>query len=262
MSVSKIYSKYDAFIIDLWGVIHDGITVFPKAIDCLKQLRKHNKKIVFLSNSPRTEGTIVKLLSGFGIVRDLYDGIVTSGMLAQQYCQNNYHETTNCYIIGDIIGESIIKNSNLVACDDISQAGLLLAIGVGNSTISRCIADLEIAQKRNISMICANPDIEIVRASGERISCAGKIAHIYQEMGGHVIYFGKPYTAVYDSCKRILNQLLGDNYNILAIGDSYNTDINGAENYGVDSCLILSGIADSSKSNYKRLVAKLKYFSW
>ena len=51
--LSEIQSKYDAFFIDLWGVVHNGIQLYPSAIDVLKNLNQLDKRFVLLSNAPR-----------------------------------------------------------------------------------------------------------------------------------------------------------------------------------------------------------------
>ena len=88
-------------------------------------------------------------------------------------------------------------------------------------------------------MICANPDLEVIRGKKREI-CAGSLAQRYEELGGKVKYFGKPYKEIYEKSLKLLK--IKKNNKILALGDSLRTDIAGANNFGIDSLLITSGI--------------------
>ena len=53
------------------------------------------------------------------------------------------------------------------------------------------------ARERKLTLICANPDIVVER--GDRlIYCAGAIAELYRELGGEVIFYGKPHRPIYE----------------------------------------------------------------
>ena len=60
--LSEIYHKYDVFFIDLWGVIHNGIQLYPEAIEVLENLYKLNKKFVLMPNAPRPAKDVEKFL--------------------------------------------------------------------------------------------------------------------------------------------------------------------------------------------------------
>ena len=101
-------------------------------------------------------------------------------------------------------------------------------------------------------MICTNPDL-IVDRGEEREYCAGSIAKIFEELGGKVNYFGKPYPLVYTQSTRTNNK------KILCIGDNLNTDIRGANMQNFSSLLISAGIhRDEINSNLNNLLKKYK----
>jgi ribonucleotide monophosphatase NagD (HAD superfamily) len=88
-------------------------------------------------------------------------------------------------------------------------------------------------------MICANPDHEVIRGE-RRLICAGALAARYEELGGTVRYYGKPYPEVYRRCFELLG--IKDRARILAVGDSLRTDIAGADGAGIDSVLVTGGL--------------------
>ena len=75
-------ADYDAFILDLWGVIHDGQHPYPGARKCLESLHAEGKKIVLLSNAPRRAHMAEAALLRMGVPPACYDAILTSGEAA------------------------------------------------------------------------------------------------------------------------------------------------------------------------------------
>ena len=51
--LSEIFNFYDTYIIDLWGVMHNGIKLNSGALEVVENLFTQNKRVVFLSNAPR-----------------------------------------------------------------------------------------------------------------------------------------------------------------------------------------------------------------
>ena len=76
---APLADRFDGFILDLWGVIHDGVNAFPHAVDCLARLREAGKRTLLLSNVPRPNDAAQALMRGMGIPDDLYTDILTSG---------------------------------------------------------------------------------------------------------------------------------------------------------------------------------------
>ena len=104
-------------------------------------------------------------------------------------------------------------------------------------------------------MICTNPDL-IVQRGSTKVYCAGTLAAIFEELGGKVVYFGKPYPEIYNFCTN-------KGETILAIGDNIRTDIKGANNMKFDSLFITGGIHKSEflnlpLENYDKILEKYK----
>ncbi len=247
-SISEISSRYDAFIVDLWGVIHDGKQLYPHALDALKGLKAAGKTVLFLSNAPRRAARICEALTAMGITENYYDGVVSSGELCYQALAFPKEEpfitlSKGSYaVIGPARDRGVLAGSGLVETDKLEEAGFIVAVGFDrdDSSLDEKIPELHTALTAGIPMICANPDKLVVKQTGERSLCAGVLAALYEEQGGKVYYFGKPYPQVYDACFAQLATV--EKSRILAIGDSLDTDIRGAQQAGIDALLVAGGI--------------------
>lgn len=235
-----IAGLYDAFIIDIWGVIHDGIRPFTGTIPCLQALKEKNKAICLLSNTPALGEDIIKSLDQMGISRFLYDHILTAGDSARLALKK--YQGQKCWFSArmEYCG-ALIEGQDLTILGGPEGADFILnAISVTYDTDDRAIlAQLDQALEMGLPMICANPDL-VVNVGNEQRKCAGTYALYYEERGGQVEYHGKPHRPVYETCHRLLGH--PDKSKILAIGDSFRTDIAGAGNFGVDSVINLIGI--------------------
>jgi hypothetical protein len=67
-SLLELADQYDAFLLDQFGVIHDGKTAYEGAVEAVSELQRRKKKIVIISNSSRRRSdTLARLRSmGFG----------------------------------------------------------------------------------------------------------------------------------------------------------------------------------------------------
>ncbi len=243
-SISDIASKYDAFIIDLWGVIHDGIEIYDGVINCLENLRNHNKKIIFLSNAPRRVSKAKLVLDRLEIHAKLYDYLLTSGEVTFEYIKSGGHNLGSNYIIlGPDRDDDLLDGlDNYKMVKNPIEANFVVVTGFDydNSTIEDVSFELNEYRKYNLPLICANPDLIVVRKNGSMALCAGVIANYYNNLGGKVISFGKPNPNVYEKSIKLLN--IKSTARIAAIGDNLQTDIQGANNMGIDSYLIAGGI--------------------
>ena len=255
----ELAANYDYFILDVWGVIHDGSAAYPSVVENLKTLRSAGKKICFLSNAPRRAEKVAIVLEKFGIVRDLYDFIMTSGEASYLFLQdnqnNNYQEfKKNYYYIGPTKDIDLLSGLDYKRVDNASYADFVIATGFDNefSVLEEKLSDLESAIKHDLLMICVNPDLIVIKQSGHEMLCAGILAQEYKRMGGEVIYFGKPYKPVYD---QVFKSFAANNIDkIIAIGDGIETDILGANDNNIDSALVPGGILSNRlKIKYRQL---------
>lgn len=239
----EIAQNYQYFLFDVWGVIHDGISAYPNAVETILWLKNHDKNICFLSNAPRRAFKVEEVLKNYGIERDFYDFIITSGEATYLALQEKNQFGQNYFYIGPQKDIDLLENSNYNIVKEAKSANFAIATGFDgqNSTLEEKLPQIQAAISAKLPLICVNPDMIVIRKNGDEMICAGLIAKTYQELGGEVIYYGKPYQAVYDIvCKKFGQNI--DKNDILAIGDGLETDIKGANSYGIDSILVTSGI--------------------
>jgi HAD superfamily hydrolase (TIGR01459 family) len=244
--LSGLVDRYDGYIIDLWGVLHDGAKAYPGAVDCLRRLRERGKRIVILSNAPRRAEAVARRTAEIGITPDLYDHLLSSGEEAWQSLQARqdpwYAELGRrlCHL-GPARDRGMLDGLDVDEVPDAAAADFILATGLDGpeDSVAAYEPALAAGAARGIPLICANPDLEVVR-DGVRELCAGALAARYEELGGEVRYHGKPYPSVYRSCLDLLG--ITDRARILGVGDSLRTDIAGAAGAGIDSLLVIGGI--------------------
>jgi HAD superfamily hydrolase (TIGR01459 family) len=244
---APIAEQYDGFILDLWGVIHDGVNPLPGAINTLTRMRALGKKSVLLSNAPRRAWAAQKLMRGMGIADDLYDGILTSGEAVWLTLRDRpdawWHALgTRVFHLGPERDRNVMDDLGLTVVDTPADASFVLNTGPDDLRDPTTPAEFEdvlaACMAAKLPMVCGNPDMEVIRG-GQRIMCAGALAARYMEMGGDCRLLGKPDPAIYGP---VLAMLGLEKSRVLAVGDALNTDITGAARVGVDSCWVLGGI--------------------
>lgn len=236
--LNKIIEKYDHIILDIWGVMHDGKHLLPYAKEFLEALEKHNKNYYFLSNAPRPAAVTHKRLEEIGLHGVDVKKITTSGDLL--LANFDYYSKKKLYIFDEESNTDLLAGKSIIKTDDVGSADYLLifSFGFDEADLMRHFTNFEKAAEIGITMICPNPDLVV--NNGDRLCYTpGAYARIYENMGGKVIYFGKPYKEAYEF---IFNKYNMDPDKTIMIGDSLETDIRGADNAGIDSLLLLSGI--------------------
>jgi HAD superfamily hydrolase (TIGR01459 family) len=246
-SLLEIAARYDAFLLDLWGVVHDGQTLYPNALDRLRRLQALDKRIIFLSNAPKRAGVVAGMLGDMGIGSALYQAIVTSGETLHQALsdtrQRFYDQTGSpYYYIGHERDRFLLEGLPYRETDALQEARFILLTHsfYDNQPLEELRPVLAEAKALGLPLLCANPDLEVIRMNQERVYCAGLLARLYEEMGGETLWFGKPFQSVYEACFRILGEPARPS--VLAIGDSLKTDILGGKGFRLDTALITGGI--------------------
>lgn len=239
-------AQYGGFIVDLWGVVHDGVTPYEGAIACLEKLRALGKPVVLLSNAPRRTAVAQRGMRRMGIPDALYTGIVTSGEVTHRMLRERPDPWfaalgRRMFHLGPERDRTIYEGLGLEPVHHPADADFVLNtgpdwrsptdLGAYEGTLRECAG-------ANLPMVCANPDLEVIRG-GEPVICAGALARRYEALGGEVRSIGKPDPAVYRPALDLLGLPLR---RVLAVGDALRTDIAGAEAAGLDACWVLGGI--------------------
>jgi len=245
--VGRLADAYDGYILDLWGVLYDGGTVFPRALDAMAQLHKDGARLVILSNGPRRAAAVAARIAAAGIPAESYDAVMSSGeevwrMLHEPGADSWYRTLgRRCFLLGPDSDRAMLDGLDLEEVRKAEDADFILDLGPfdPNHTIANYEAMLTAAAARGVPMICANPDLVVHRLGRVEI-CAGTMAARYEELGGFVRWHGKPHPSVYRSTLALMPGI--DTGRILAVGDAFRTDILGANRAGLDSLLVTHGI--------------------
>jgi len=244
--IAALIDRYDAFVLDLWGVLHDGISVYPGALDALTRLKAAGKRTVLLSNAPRRTGALVDAMAEMGLPRTAYDAIHSSGestrgRLARRADPAFAALGGRLFFIGQEKDRDVFAGLPVRETDDPAQADFVLVCGPRDFADSLSVyAPLvaRIAETRP-PMICANPDRAVVRA-GRNVVCAGNIADLYADAGGSVTFVGKPDASVYAEALALIGN--PDKRRVVGIGDGLATDIAGCRAAGIDAVLCTGGV--------------------
>ena len=244
---AAVAPRYEGFILDLWGVIHDGVRPYPGAVDCLEHLRAAGKRCVLLSNAPRRSYAAEAMLRDMGIGPALYRAILTSGEAVHMALRDRVDPWfaalgTRVFHLGPERDRSVFDNLDLVLVEHPAEAEFVLNTGPDDHRAPTDVAAFEDVltgcARHGLKMICANPDLEVIRG-GTRVICAGALAARYEQMGGDVRSLGKPDPAIYTPVMQLLGTAKAAT---LAVGDALRTDIAGAAGVGIDACWVLGGI--------------------
>jgi HAD superfamily hydrolase (TIGR01459 family) len=248
--LSEISDRYDAILCDIWGVLHNGVASFAAASEALVSFRLRGGAVVLISNAPRPSPPIERQVLKLGVSPEAFDAIVTSGdvtigLMEQQSDDQVLHiGPARDLSLLDAVAEATGARPKLVSLEEAQYA---LCTGLRNDeteTPDDYERELRKMAIRGMVMICANPDVVIHRGD-TLVYCAGALARRYEDLGGSVIYAGKPYAPIYDRALALVERVRGapgDKHRVLAIGDGMKTDIIGATRAGLDALFVTGGI--------------------
>ncbi len=232
-----IASEYDVLVCDVWGVLHDGQAARRDAVDALRRFRETRGRVVLLSNAPRPKRDVETMFRRLGVALDCYDEIVTSGIAARADLE--MRKPSRMFHLGPERDRGIFEGLG-IELTDIEKAEIVLNSGLFDDDVETpedYEERLARMKARGLPMLCANPDL-VVQRGGKLIWCAGALASEYEKIGGEVVYYGKPMTAIYE----FVRAAAPGAGRMLAIGDGLHTDIKGANAAGIDALFIADGI--------------------
>jgi HAD superfamily hydrolase (TIGR01459 family) len=235
--LDELDPKYRLILCDIWGVVHDGVDLYPGAARRLQQWRAEGRCVILLTNAPRTQEAVEQQLIRIGLPRDCWDAIATSGEAGIE-ALNEVGRPVG--FIGTAGDREVLEGRGVRIADgdDFSELACT-GIREGEPDPRQYRAELEQLADRDVHMHCLNPDRIVVRG-GATEACAGAIADIYQMLGGRVTWYGKPFPAIYDHALHRAGNPPRDE--VLAVGDGLQTDILGAARMGFDTVFVAGGI--------------------
>ena len=243
-SVAEVATGTRAWLVDIWGVMHNGVAPFIPAAEATAEFRKRGGIVLLVSNAPRPADSVIAQITRIGVPRDAYDGVVSSGdvcraMLSEWLTRPIHHlgpDRDKPVFEGLPLNFVQAESADMVVC-----TGLL---DDETETAESYRPLLERLLGRRTPMICANPDLTVERGS-QVVYCAGAIAGLYEQIGGKVTYAGKPHLPIYDMAFARVSEIAGTivpREAVMAIGDGLRTDIAGAARAGIRSVFIASGV--------------------
>ena len=247
--MQRFSEAYPVWFCDIWGVVHNGFAPFPVTVTTLRRHRERGGTVILVTNSPRSRLGVERQLLEIGVDPSSHDVIVTSGDVTQELMKR--HGGGRVFHLGATRDHSIYDGTGIERVP-LAEAHAVLCTGLVddlNDELSDYDALLAEMRARGLTMICANPD-KIVKKGDRILWCAGKLAEIYEGLGGKVLMAGKPFTPIYDLALAEASRLRGRNIardEVLAIGDGPETDIRGAADYGLAALLVAEGVTDASE---------------
>jgi len=253
----QLASRYDGFIFDLFGVLHNGAVALPGAVDLIQKLKRMDKKLVILSNSSKRSAWALKELSKFGLEASAFQGAITSGKEAWKVLASEKWNGKSCIWLAKADGSGVteyLEGTGVKLAPEVQEADFILNSGTNTIRTSSATkhvdcettGDLEQyrdlfckAIARSLPMICANPDFRSPAKPGAKETFQpGHVARFYEELGGAVTYYGKPGAAHFEAARR----LLGYDLAIAHVGDSFFHDVCGATAANVPVVFVAGGI--------------------
>jgi HAD superfamily hydrolase (TIGR01459 family) len=242
--LSDLVDGVEVILSDIWGVVHNGLEAFPEACAALHTYRQRGGTVILITNAPRPADSVQRQLRKLGVDDDTYDAIVSSGDLTRHFVAD--HPGKRMFWLGPERDNSIYRGLDPVIAP-LEEADYIVCTGLFDDETESAEdyrAMMLQARVRKLPLICANPDIVVER--GDRlIYCAGAIAELYRELGGEVIFYGKPHRPIYERAMALANERRGHAApldRVLAIGDSVRTDLTGALGFGIDCLFVTRGI--------------------
>jgi HAD superfamily hydrolase (TIGR01459 family) len=243
-SIAELSCRGDAWIVDIWGVMHNGVRAYAAAGEACRRFRHSGGIVVLLSNAPRPFRAVVHQLAALGVDPESYDGGLTSGDVTRGLLEA--WSGRSLLHIGPERDKGLFEGLTArLTTPDAAEA--IACSGLWDDTCetpANYEALFETLAARRLPMLCANPDL-VVERGNKLVYCAGALAALYAEKGGEVIYAGKPHLPIYDHTFAALERLAGSTLareRILAIGDGIDTDLLGAHRAGLRSVFIASAV--------------------
>jgi HAD superfamily hydrolase (TIGR01459 family) len=242
--LSGLVDGVEVILSDIWGVVHNGLESFPEACQALHTFRQRGGTVILITNAPRPADSVQRQLRKLGVADEVYDAIVSSGDLTRHFVGD--HPGKKMFWLGPERDSSIYRGLDAVTAP-LEQADYIVCTGLFDDETESAEdyrAMMLQARERKLPLVCANPDIVVER--GDRlIYCAGAIAELYRELGGEVIFYGKPHRPIYERAMALAAERRGHPApldRVLAIGDSVRTDLTGAHGFGIDCLFVTRGI--------------------
>lgn len=258
-SFAEITESCDALFFDVWGCLHDGLRPYPDAVLALQEFINQGGIVILLTNSPRPGRDVARQTDAIGVPRNVWHELVSSGDAAKMALFKGA-VGQKIYYVGPIEALGFLEPGEFAEGVKIERTSFEEADGIVCTGLFDDQSDkledyrplLRKAWKRELAMLCANPDV-IVDRGHRRVFCAGALAQMYKAYGAEVLLFGKPHPSIYELARKKLHARMPtiDESRIICVGDGITTDVRGAHDQGL-RCLFVSGGLAASETGTTR----------
>jgi HAD superfamily hydrolase (TIGR01459 family) len=242
----EIVDEFDLFLVDQYGVLHDGVAPYPGSIDGLAEIAARGRKIVLLTNSGKGAAANLTRLGTLGFAGLCLDAVVSSGDVALQCVKNGtlgppFAVGAAACVIGCPGDHYAFSRDDFKLVARPQDAAFLVFAGsdAPRTSLEAYHRNLKSAAKARVPAICVNPDITMIRDGG-LVPAPGAIARVYEDLGGAVEYVGKPHLPIFAHAVAVA--ALGPGARVVMIGDSPEHDVAGARAMGLSTILVRTGI--------------------
>lgn len=228
--------RYTTILCDIWGVVHDGVNLYPNAAERLAEWRRDGRTVILITNAPRTTEAVAAQLDRIGLPPDCWDGISTSGEAGIAALA---HLAERPGFLGTRQDRAILEGRGLSFSDHGFAHLAVTGLDEARDAVGDYTEELEALARRDVLFHCLNPD-RVVHRGGVPEPCAGALADVYEALGGRVEWYGKPHPTIYAHAMSLAGHPNADT--VLAVGDSLKTDVLGAARQGFDCVFVQGGI--------------------
>jgi HAD superfamily hydrolase (TIGR01459 family) len=247
--LSDIADQFDLYLVDQYGVLHDGVAAYPGVIDGLVRLRSRGSRVIVLTNSGKDAAQNRARLAALGIEGSYVHAVVSSGDVGLHLVRSGalgprFAIGAECCVIGRSADQYAVSAEDFRLVDRTVDAAFLVFAGsdAPRTPLEAYRAMLTPAAQAGIPALCVNPDLTMIR-DGELVPAPGAIARVYEGLGGLVDYVGKPEGAIFRHALDIAGTWTEGR--VVMIGDSPEHDVAGAKAMGLRTLLVRTGIHQS-----------------
>ena len=233
---------YDRFLLDQYGVLHDGVHAYPGAADALRAMRRLGKDIDVLTNSGRSSAYNRTRIVGKGFEPDLFDRVISSGDLALEWLRDE-RRGVPCFPFCRPSDAEAMRDAGLNLVARVQEAEIIvltvLPLPVDEISEQALAPVLDAGASKGALLVCGNPDMRGPQG-GRVVITPGQVAAWYEARGGTVRYFGKPYPEVFRAALGGPHAVSADR--TAMVGDTPETDLTGAAAAGIAGVFVLGGV--------------------
>lgn len=230
-------ARYRVILCDIWGVVHDGVRLNPRAAARLQEWREQGRFVILVTNAPRTAEGVERQLTDMGLPRSCWDAILTAGDVGIAVLAALERPVA---FLGTADDRAVLEGKGIRIGDGPDVSDLACAgLETERPRLEQYADELRRWAARGVRMHCLNPDRVVMHGDVAEL-CAGALADLYEELGGEVAWYGKPGRSTYEHALRLAGNPPSES--VLAVGDGLHTDMLGAARMGFDAVFVSGAI--------------------